>query len=68
MATKEHDTLALRLAEILRLLHLGEQPDRHYLAERFGVSERTIYRDLNRLGDVVTPLGKVRISGEILLG
>lgn len=56
MATKEHDTLALRLAEILRLLHLGEQPDRHYLAERFGVSERTIYRDLNRLGDVVTPL------------
>ena len=25
------------------------------LAERFGVSERTIYRDLNRLGDVIEP-------------
>lgn len=60
MTTKEHDTLALRLAEILRLLHLGEQPDRQSLAERFGVSERTIYRDLNRLGNVITPLANGR--------
>lgn len=55
MAANEHDTLAQHLAEILRLLYLGEQPDHQQLAERFGVSERTIYRDLSRLGDVVTP-------------
>ncbi|MEE1920683.1 WYL domain-containing protein [Pseudomonas sp. 148P] len=55
MAATDHDTLALRLADILRLLQGGERPTRLQLAERFGVSERTIYRDLNRLGDVVEP-------------
>jgi len=60
MAANQHDTLALRLADILRLLHQGEQLDRYQLAERFGVSERTIYRDLNRLGEVVNPLANGR--------
>jgi len=55
MAATDHDTLALRLADILRLLLGGERPTRLQLAERFGVSERTIYRDLNRLGDAVEP-------------
>lgn len=55
MAATDHDTLALRLADILRLLLGGERPTRLEMAERFGVSERTIYRDLNRLGDVVEP-------------
>lgn len=55
MAAHEHDTLALRLADILRLMQSGERPTRLQLAERFGVSERTIYRDLNRLGDVIEP-------------
>lgn len=55
MAATDHETLALRLADILRLLLGGERPTRLELAERFGVSERTIYRDLNRLGDVVEP-------------
>lgn len=55
MAATDHDTLALRLADILRLLQAGERPTRLQLAERFGVSERTIYRDLSRLGDVVEP-------------
>lgn len=62
MAPQFHDTLAWRLAEILRLLHLGEQLDRRQLAERFGVSERTIYRDLNRLGDVIVPLENGRFQ------
>ncbi|MBR8655816.1 WYL domain-containing protein [Achromobacter sp. Marseille-Q0513] len=64
MAVNAHDTLALRLAEILRLLHLGEPLDRHELAGRFGVSERTIYRDLNRLGDMVLPQadGRYRLA------
>jgi len=56
MAVNEHDTLAQRLAEILRLLHLGQQLERRQLAERFGVTERTIYRDLKRLGDMVVSL------------
>ncbi len=55
MAATDHDTLALRLADILRLLQDGERPTRLQLAERFRVSERTIYRDLCRLGDVVEP-------------
>ncbi|MFB4391236.1 MULTISPECIES: helix-turn-helix transcriptional regulator [unclassified Pseudomonas] len=55
MAANDHDTLALRLADILRVLQHGESPTRLQLAERFKVSERTIYRDLNRLGDVVEP-------------
>lgn len=55
MAATDHDTLALRLADTLRLLQSGERPTRLQLAERFGVSERTIYRDLNRLGDVIEP-------------
>ena len=53
MAATDHDTLALRLADTLRLLQSGERATRLQLAERFGVSERTIYRDLNRLGDVI---------------
>lgn len=53
MAASNHDTLALRLADTLRLLQSGERPTHLQLAERFGISERTIYRDLNRLGDVI---------------
>lgn len=66
MAANEHDTLALRLAEILSLLHSGEQLDRQQLVERFGVSERTVYRDLCRLGDVVQPLpnGRYQLAGQ----
>ena len=34
MAANDHDTLALRLADILRLLQHGERPTRLQLAER----------------------------------
>lgn len=53
MGAAEHDTLALRLAEILLRLNLDESISRKDLANEFGVTERTIYRDLNRLGSVV---------------
>lgn len=56
MASSEHDTLARRLAEILLKLNQGEAFARTELAEQFGVSERTIYRDLNRLGGIVERL------------
>jgi predicted DNA-binding transcriptional regulator YafY len=53
MATHDHDTLAVRLAEILLKLNQGESLTRVELAEEFSVAERTIYRDLSRLGRVV---------------
>lgn len=56
MAVSEHDRLALRLAEILLRLNQGEKIARSELAEEFQVSERTIYRDLNRLGGIVDRL------------
>lgn len=56
MAATEHDTLALRLAEILLRLNQDEAFSRQELADKFGVSERTIYRDLNRLGGVIERL------------
>lgn len=56
MATPLHDTLAMRLADILLQLNHGESLCRYDLAQQFGVSERTIYRDLSRLADVVERL------------
>ena len=58
--TAEHDTLALRLAEILLRLNQDESISRRELADQFGVSERTIYRDLNRLAGVVERLADGR--------
>lgn len=52
----EHDTLAFRIAEILLKLNLGSSFTRKELAAEFKVSERTIYRDLNRLGGIVDSL------------
>jgi predicted DNA-binding transcriptional regulator YafY len=60
MAAAEHDTLALRLAEILLRLNQDESIGRQELADQFGVSERTIYRDLNRLAGVVERLADGR--------
>ncbi|QWT20155.1 WYL domain-containing protein [Bacillus sp. NP157] len=53
MNDREHETLALRLAEILLRLNQGDSLGRQELADQFGVSERTIYRDLNRLANIV---------------
>jgi predicted DNA-binding transcriptional regulator YafY len=46
---KEHDTLATRLSQILRMFNDGRRFSVEELAEEFCVSERTIQRDLNRL-------------------
>lgn len=48
----EHDTLAFRLAEMLRKLNEDESFSPQDLAAEFGVHERTIYRDLNRLAGI----------------
>jgi predicted DNA-binding transcriptional regulator YafY len=63
MNDREHETLALRLAEILLRLNQGNAVERRELAEQFGVSERTIYRDLNRLANIVEhrPDGRYQI-------
>ncbi|MEJ2793871.1 WYL domain-containing protein [Iodobacter sp. LRB] len=56
MKVTEHDTLAFRIAAILLKLNQGETFSRQDLANEFNVSERTIYRDLNRLGGIVNRL------------
>jgi predicted DNA-binding transcriptional regulator YafY len=48
-----HETLAFRLAGILLKLNTGEAFSKQSLVEEFKVSERTIFRDLNRLGSIV---------------
>lgn len=47
MTSSSHDTIVYRLSQILILLNLGERLDPHQLAEEFGVTLRTIQRDLN---------------------
>ena len=53
VTTTGHDTLAYRLAGILLKLNQGESLGLAGLAAEYGVSERTIRRDLNRLGGVI---------------
>jgi predicted DNA-binding transcriptional regulator YafY len=66
MALALHDTLAVRLAGILLQLNQGGTVCRSDLADQFGVSERTIYRDLNRLADAVLrlPDGRYQLAPE----
>lgn len=47
MAADNHDTLVYRLAQILVKLNQGEKLDPQSLADEFGVTVRTIQRDLN---------------------
>jgi len=44
---KNHDTIATRLAQILNKLNSGARLDVEELVEEFGVTKRTIQRDLN---------------------
>lgn len=49
--TSKHEQFAYRLTQILTKLNTGQRLDANQLAEEFGVSLRTIQRDLNeRLG------------------
>ncbi|EMR3754878.1 transcriptional regulator [Proteus mirabilis] len=52
--SSQHERLANRIALILLQLFKEGMVSRRELAERFKVTERTIYRDLNRLGEFVT--------------
>lgn len=51
--SENSEKLARRLAETLIVLQQNESVTRTYLAERFEVSDRTIYRDLSRFDGVV---------------
>lgn len=61
-----HEILANRIAMILLQLFERGAVSRNELASRFNVSERTIYRDLNRIGSFVTCTkeGVYRLSTE----
>lgn len=62
--SSRHERLANRIALILLHLFKDGAVSRCELASRFKVTERTIYRDLNRLGEFVTcsKAGVYRIS------
>lgn len=47
MSTQYHDTLVYRLAQMLIKLNQGEKLDPQGLADEFGVTLRTVQRDLN---------------------
>lgn len=66
MTTSTHDTLADRLASILLKLNQDEPFSPQELADKFGVTERTIYRDLNRLAGIAerAPDGRYRLVAE----
>lgn len=66
MRNAEHDTLAYRLASTLLKLNQDDTVSRDELAKQFGVSARTVYRDLNRLGGVIEPLpdGRYQLAPE----
>jgi DeoR/GlpR family transcriptional regulator of sugar metabolism len=60
----ERETLGSRLTSIIIELHQYGAVDRNSLAQKFNVTERTIYRDLNRLGPIIirTSEGKYSLS------
>jgi predicted DNA-binding transcriptional regulator YafY len=58
MSDRNHDTLVFRLAQMLVKLNQGEKLDPHELADEFGVTLRTIQRDLNERF-VYLPLEKI---------
>lgn len=60
MTTSDHDSLAYRLAGILLKLNQGDALALDDLAAEYGVSGRTVYRDLNRLGGIVERDGNGR--------
>lgn len=67
MTAATHDTLAFRLASILLKLNQDESFTTQELADEFGVSERTIYRDLSsRLANIVerAPDGRYQLVAE----
>lgn len=66
MSKSEHEKLADRLADILLKLNQDESFNPQELADKFGVTERTIYRDLSRLRGIAerAPDGRYRLVAE----
>lgn len=67
MAASKHETLAIRLADILLRLNNGELLDKKALAKEFGVHPRTIDRDIAlRLGPALDrlPDGRWQLAPE----
>ena len=69
MSVGTHETLVHRLAQILIRLNQGEKIDPGELANEFGVSLRTIQRDLNERFSYLPLLrtnGKYHIDSAVL--
>ena len=61
-----HERLADRLANILTMLNMGSHLSSKELAEKFGVNNRTIIRDFDRLGSYL-PLQQDEITKKYYL-
>ncbi|MDY1037138.1 helix-turn-helix transcriptional regulator [Lelliottia sp. CFBP8978] len=57
MATPARSRSAERLVDILMELHLNGAVNRHDLMQKFNITERTVYRDLNALSPIVQHTG-----------
>ena len=57
MFMSKGEALSSRLTAIIIELHQSGTVERKLLAEKFHVTERTIYRDLNRLSPIVESAG-----------
>lgn len=65
---RKHDLLIERLCEIFAALYQGKIIDKAWLCDKFGITERTAYRDLARLAhilDQVSP-GRYKLSSHLL--
>ncbi|WP_270797025.1 helix-turn-helix transcriptional regulator [Aeromonas sp. QDB11] len=63
---KKNDLLVERINEIFTVLYQGSEISKGWLSERFHITERTAYRDLARLANILDEVspGKYRLSKE----
>ncbi|MDC9821144.1 WYL domain-containing protein [Pectobacterium polonicum] len=66
--SKKYDLLIERLCDTFGALYQGKVIDRSWLCEKFGVTERTAYRDLARLSHLLEEVsaGRYKLSGHLL--
>ncbi|MGL5659980.1 MAG: helix-turn-helix transcriptional regulator [Aeromonas sp.] len=64
--TKKHDLLIDRLNDIFTALYQGSEISKNWLCGQFHITERTAYRDLARLANILDEVspGKYRLSKE----
>ena len=57
MASSPRSRSAERLVDIIIALHRNGSVNRRDLMQKFGITERTVYRDLQALNHIFSPAG-----------